>query len=71
MEREAADLQARVDEQEVAAELLDEEVAAEQHTGYGNFEGNLDIEGVLPKLPLFSLISNWLSNAENNFNLFI
>ena len=71
MEREAADLQARVDEQEIAAELLYEEVAAEQHTGYGNFEGNLDIEGVLPKLPLFSLISNWLSNAENNFNLFI
>ena len=71
MEREAADLQARVDEQEIAAELLDEEVAAGQHTGYGNFEGNLDIEGVLPKLPLFSLISNWLSNAENNFNLFI
>ena len=86
MEREAAELQARVDEQEVAAEQLDEqevaaeqldeqEVAAEQHTGYGIVEGNLDyildFEGVLPKLPLFSLISNWLSNAENNFNLFI
>ena len=71
MEREAADLQARVDEQEIAAELLDEEVAAGQHTGYGNFEGNLDFEGVLPKLPLFSLISNWLSHTENNFNLFV
>ena len=66
LRREASELQAQVDEQELAGE---------QHTGYGIVEGSLDyirdFEGVLPKLPLFSLISNWLSNAENNFNLFI
>ena len=66
LRREAAELQAQVDEQELAGE---------QHTGYGIVEGNLDyirdIEGVLPKLPSFQLTFNWLTNIENNFNLFI
>ena len=66
LRREAAELQAQVDEQELAVD---------QHTGYGRVQGNLDvfrdIEGVLPKLPSFQLTVNWLTNIENNFNLFI
>ena len=66
LRREAAELQAQVDEQELAVD---------QHTGYGIVQGNLDyipdIEGVLPKLPSFQLTFNWLTNIENNFNLFI
>ena len=66
LRREAAELQAQVDEQELAVD---------QHTGYGRVQGNLDyirdIEGVLPKLPSFQLTFNWLTNIENNFNLFI
>ena len=66
LRREAAEMEAQLEELESAVE---------QCTGYGIVQGNLDfirdLEGVLPKLPLFSLISNWLTNAENNFNLFI
>ena len=64
--REAAEMQALPDEQESAVD---------QCTGYGILQGNLDfirdIEGVLPKLPSFQLTFNWLTNSENNFNLFI
>ena len=82
LRREAAELQARMDEHEVAAEQLDvpevaaeqpdvPAVAAEQHPGYGILEGNLDyipdIEGVLPRLPSYQLTSNWLTNVENHF----
>ena len=66
LRREAAEMEAQLDEQESTVE---------QCTGYGIVQGNLDfirdIEGVLPKLPSFQLTSNWLTNAENNFNLFI
>ena len=66
LRREAAELQAQVDEQELAVD---------QCTGYGNVQRNVefirDIEGVLPKLPSFQLTFNWLTNTENNFNLFI
>ena len=66
LRREAAEMEAQLEELESAVE---------QCTGYGIVQGNLDfirdIEGVLPKLPSFQLTSNWLTNAENNFNLFI
>ena len=66
LRREAAEMEAQLDELESTVE---------QCTGYGIVQGNLDfirdIEGVLPKLPSFQLTSNWLTNAENNFNLFI
>ena len=66
LRREAAEMEAQLDELESTVE---------QCTGYGIVQGNLDfirdIEGVLPKLPSFQLTSNWLSNSENNFNLFI
>ena len=66
LRREAAEMEAQLDEQESTVE---------QCTGYGIVQGNLDfirdIEGVLPKLPSFQLTSNWLTNSENNFNLFI
>ena len=66
LRREAAEMEAQLDEQESTVE---------QCTGYGIVQGNLDfirdIEGVLPKLPSFQLTSNWLTNAVNNFNLFI
>ena len=66
LRREAAEMEAQLDELESTVE---------QCTGYGIVQGNLDfirdIEGVLPKLPSFQLTSNWLTNSENNFNLFI
>ena len=66
LRREAAEMEAQLDEQESTVD---------QCTGYGIVQGNLDfirdIEGVLPKLPSFQLTSNWLTNSENNFNLFI
>ena len=66
LRREAAEMEAQLEELESAVE---------QCTGYGIVQGNLDfirdLEGVLPKLPSFQLTSNWLTNAENNFNLFI
>ena len=65
LRREEAEIQAQIDEQ----------LSVTQHTGYGIFQGNLDvfrdIEGVLPKLPSIQLTFNWLTNVENNFNLFI
>ena len=65
LRREEAELQAQ----------LDEQLSVDQHTGYGRVQGNLDvfrdIEGVLPKLPSIQLTFNWLTNIENNFNLFI
>ena len=82
LRRESAELQARMDEHEIAAAQLDVPevaaeqpdvlmVAAEQQTGYGILEGNLDyipdIEGVLPRLPSYQLTSNWLTNVENHF----
>ena len=82
LRREAAELQARMVDHEVAAEQLDVPevvaeqpdvpmVAVEQQPGYGILEGNLgyfpDIEGVLPRLPSYQLTSNWLSNVENHF----
>ena len=66
LRREAAEMEALLDEQESTVD---------QCTGYGILQGNLDfirdIEGVLPKLPSFQLTFNWLTNSENNFNLFI
>ena len=66
LRREAAEMEALLDEQESTVD---------QCTGYGIVQGNLDfirdIEGVLPKLPSFQLTFNWLTNSENNFNLFI
>ena len=66
LRREAAEMEAQLDEQESTVD---------QCTGYGILQGNLDfirdIEGVLPKLPSFQLTFNWLTNSENNFNLFI
>ena len=64
----------RREEAEIQAQL-DEQLSVDQHTGYGIVQGNLDvfrdIEGVLPKLPSIQLTFNWLTNVENNFNLFI
>ena len=65
LRREEAELQAQIDEQ----------LSVDQYTGYGIVQGNLDvfrdIEGVLPKLASIQLTFNWLTNVENNFNLFI
>ena len=64
--REAGEMQALLDEQELSVD---------QCTGYGIRQGHLDfirdIEGLLPKIPSFQLTFNWLTNSENNFNLFI
>ncbi len=64
--REAEEIQAFLDEQELSVT---------QCTGYGIRQGHLVfnrvIEGLLPKIPSMQLTFNWLTNSENNFNLFI
>ena len=64
--REAEEIQAFLDEQELSVT---------QCTGYGVRQGpsvfNRLIEGLLPKIPSIQLTHNWLTNSENNFNIFI
>ena len=64
--REAEEIQAFLDEQELSVT---------QCTGYGVRQGHLVfnrvIEGLLPKIPSMQLTHNWLTNSENNFNIFI
>ena len=55
--------------------LADQELSVSQCTGYGIHQGHLVInrviEGLLPKIPSMQLTFNWLTNSENNFNIFI
>ena len=63
-EREAEEIQAFLDEQELSVT---------QCSGYGvvqeHFVFNRVIEGLLPKIPSMQLTHNWLTNTENNFNI--
>ena len=65
-EREAEEIQAFLDEQELSVT---------QCSGYGvvqeHFVINRVIEGLLPNIPSMQLTHNWLTNTENNFNVSI
>ena len=60
---------------EMQAFLVEQQLSVTQCTGYGIRQVHLDftrdIEGLLPKIPAMQLTFNWLTNSENNFNLFI
>ena len=60
---------------EMQAILVEQQLSVTQCTGYGVRQVHLDftrdIEGLLPKIPAMQLTFNWLTNSENNFNLFI
>ena len=66
----------REERREAEEAFLDEqELSVSQCTGYGIHQGHLVfnrvIEGLLPKIPSMQLTFNWLTNSENNFNIFI